>query len=754
MIRKLIIVKGVVQGVGFRPFIYKIALKNNLKGTVKNTSNGVYIDIEGSIDNYKNFYKDIKYNSPILSVIESIDVINKNIVGYETFKIINSEKEDGFTLISPDIATCNDCLKDIDNKYDKRRGKYSFTNCTNCGPRYTIIKNIPYDRSFTTMRNFKMCNSCEKEYENPLNRRFHAEPTCCNECGPKVELLDSTGKKVEREDPIKYARSLIKKGKIIAVKGIGGFNIICDGENYSAIERLRSKKHRARKPLALMMKDIDVASKYCNFNSTEENILNGNKKPIVLLKRKNNKLPTNIAFNSSNFGVLLPYSPLHYLLFKDGIETIVFTSANITGEPIIYKNDEALEKLEQIVDYFLIHNREINMPIDDSIVKVVLGEERIIRGGRGYYPIFIKKHIEKNILALGSQFKNTISINYKDYIIISPYIGDLDNKDSNERFNKVMNHFKNIYNMEIDEVCRDMHPGYFSNSNKHLYSNKFNNIYHHHAHIAACMGENEENDYVIGITFDGTGYGEDKNIWGGEFLICNLKEFKRGAYLNYFKLPGGDSAIKSPWKIGISLLNKSLETNKERLYEIEKKYISENEVNIKFIESIIDKNISCPLTSSIGRLFDGISALLGFNGDITYESEGAIYVEELANKHIGNKEEYEFELKEKNDDIEINTKKLVLGIVDDLERGIEPSIIAIKFHNTIISLTIKTTLKLKEKYNISKVCLSGGVFQNEILFKGIVNGLKQYGFNVITHKKIPCNDSSISFGQLLIGSNK
>lgn len=754
MIRKFIIVKGVVQGVGFRPFVYKEAVNLKLNGTVNNTLNGVFIDIEGEEKNIYKFINILKIKPPKLSVIESIEIYDKDLVLYNNFKIIKSNNNKGITFISPDIATCSECLKEIDDKYDSRRGNYGFVNCVNCGPRYTIIKKLPYDRNLTSMKKFYMCNTCNEEYNNPLNRRFHAEPTCCKECGPTFKLLNKKGIEINVYDNISETIRLLKLGKIIAVKGIGGFNILCNGKDYSAINKLRKNKRRFKKPLALMMKDIDVVLKYCKVNNIEKEILLGEKKPIVLLKKLNNELPENISFNISKLGVVIPYSPIHHLLFRDGLEVLIFTSGNISGEPIIYKNEEAINKLSTVVDYFLLHDRDINMPIDDSVVNVVLDEERVIRGGRGYYPMSINKKLTNEYLALGSDLKNTISINKDGYIFLSPYIGDLNSNKANIRIKKSIDFFKDIYDIKVKKVLYDNNPSYISAKLKEGYGESFKGIYHHHAHIAACIGENKIDDDVIGVAFDGTGYGEDGNIWGGEFFIGNIKKFKRVAHIKYFKLIGNDNAIKNPWRITTSILYEIFKLNDEKLDYFLSKYINETYEDKEFLIKLLKRGLNCNLTSSIGRIFDGVAVLLGFNGRISYEGEAAIYLEELANKSVNIKELYNFDIIENENLFEIDIKKIILEILNDLENNVLKYKIAMKFHNTIIGLTKKVLLKLRNIYKINKVCLSGGVFQNEILLKGIVLELKKNNFQVFTHKKIPCNDSCISFGQILIGSNK
>lgn len=744
IIRKYIVVKGIVQGVGFRPFVYKSAINNNLNGYVNNSSKGVFIDVQGYEIDTNNFIDDIKYKSPILSQVNEIIVEERSICNYKNFKIKESEEsKDEITLISPDIAVCNECIKDISENTNKRY-KYPFTNCTNCGPRFSIIKKLPYDRPFTTMNEFKMCDDCKKEYKNPLNRRFHAQPNGCSKCGPSVYLIDNNGKTIGTNDPVKEAIDFIKKGNILGVKGIGGFHLCCNGKDYDVINKLRIRKNRPTKPLALMMKDVKTVKKYCYVNEKEEEILTGNKKPILLLNKKDKGLPYNISPHNNKLGVMLPYTPLHHLLLED-LDVLVMTSANVSGLPIIYKNEEAIKKLNNIVDYLLIHNRDINIPVDDSVSRVVLGEERIIRNSRGYSPISMNIDLKSEILSCGSNLKNTFSISKNKNIFISQYIGDIKNTETYYNFEYNLNHFKEIYNINPEVVAYDMHPNYWSNE----FINKYNikiPVQHHHAHIISCMVENEIDDNVIGLAFDGNGYGTDGNIWGGEFLICDYKNFRRVGHLNYINLPGGDSAIKEPWKTSISYLYK---TYKEDIYN----YIPENlnDKNIKPIISMIKNNINSPLTSSIGRLFDAVSSIIIYKDKISFEGEAAILLETIANKDENDK--YNYGVDYINEKYIINTDKLIRGIINDLKNNVDIKNISMKFHNTIVDMSLFLCNKLHEKYNINKVVLSGGVFQNEILLENIYKKLKENGFDVFIHKKIPTNDSGISLGQIVIANN-
>lgn len=750
--RKFIEVKGIVQGVGFRPFIYNLAKLNNLSGWVNNTSHGVIIDIEGDEKSLNSFINELKNKPPALSKITSINIINKEIANYKGFFIKKSNSNLSVTTyISPDYSICPQCKKEIFDK-NNRRYRYPFTNCTNCGPRFSIIKSLPYDRISTTMNEFEMCEKCKKEYMDPTNRRFHAQPNACPECGPSVYITDKYGNEIKVRDSFNEVINLLKQGNIFAIKGIGGFNLVCNSKSEETIKRLRERKHRPNKPLAIMIKDIETVKKYCILRKYEKELLKSNKRPIVLLDKKDKySFPENLSPNNRKVGVMLPYTPLHYLLFDDELDTLVMTSANISGEPIIYKNDDAVKRLSDIVDYFLMNNRDIYMRVDDSVSKIVLDEERVIRLGRGYSPYTLNINTVAEILALGSELKNTISLSNKNDIFISEYIGDLKNIETMNSLENVIKHFSKIYDVIPRVLVYDKHPdfeykkiklGEILNINKDI---KVIETQHHHSHIVSCMAENNINTDVIGIAFDGTGYGEDKSIWGGEFFICNKREFKRIGHLDEFYLPGGDKAIKEPWRIALSLIYKVF---KEEFNKFIPKDLKDKEYNI--IKTMIDKKINSPKTSSMGRLFDGVSAILGFTSTITFEGEAAINLENISTKK--NNESYEFEIKKYEEKFILDFNNIIKGIICDIDNKVNISIIAKKLHNTIIKSTIEMTLYIREKTNINTVVISGGVFQNEILFKGVVKGLEEYKFNVVTHKIIPCNDSGISLGQLIIAN--
>jgi len=785
--RIFIKVEGIVQGVGFRPFIYNIAVLNNLKGWVNNNSEGVFIDIEGSNESLDNFLDELRFNPPPLSRIENIHIIEKSICSFDKFEIKEStESLEKITLISPDIAICKECRDDILDS-NNRRYFYPFTNCTNCGPRYSIIKHLPYDRDKTTMNEFKMCPSCEAEYKNPLNRRFHAQPNACHTCGPHIYLIDNKGINIPltdiinnkelpdtlnlinneayiNENIINWTQKKLKEGFIFAIKGLTGFHMVCDGENSAAVDLLRKRKHRPDKPFAVMMKNINTVKKYCTVNDKEEELLSGIRKPIVLLNKFNNyNLPETLAPNQNTLGVMLPFTPLHELLFFKDLNVLVMTSANVHGLPLEHINETAIDHLSDIVDYFLMHDRDIFMPVDDSVSKVVLGHERIIRRARGYAPEPITFKTEAPILSCGSNMKNTTCISKDGFLFLSPHNGDLENLETYEHYKSNIEHLKNIFAFSPKYIASDMHPSYYSTQYAKSCDIELIQVQHHHAHIVSCMVENKLSNKVIGLSFDGTGYGTDEKIWGSEFLICDYESFRRSAHLNYIVMPGGDTAILEPWRMGASYLYNSLPKDSTYISDF---YGNKAEILLK----MIDKNINCIETSSMGRFFDAVSSILDICQKVTYEGQASIELESLiANSYSNsynynidsynhiifnndNDDSYDYLIFNKASELIIDTVPIINSIVNDLKSGIPKNIISKRFHNTVISFSVDICKRLRELHRIKDVALSGGVFQNNYIFVGLVKALEKQEFKVYTHSIIPTNDGGIALGQIVIAN--
>ncbi|WP_141266646.1 carbamoyltransferase HypF [Thermodesulfovibrio sp. Kuro-1] len=813
-------IKGVVQGVGFRPFVYNLAQHLNLKGFVTNTSKGVTIEIEG--ERVEEFISKLQNNPPPLAKIYSIKKTELSPNNYKTFEIIESIDETGFTHVSEDVSICEDCLRELFTPTD-RRYLYPFINCTNCGPRYTITMKVPYDRPNTTMAVFKMCPECLSEYKDPSNRRFHAQPNACPVCGPQVRLFVKEGSALtEIENPIPEAIRLIKEGKILAIRGLGGFHLCCDARNEDAVKELRKRKKRSNKPFALMSPSVEAIEKFCFVSDEERKILISLMRPIVLLRKKPQcNLPEALATNNAYLGFMLPYTPLHYLLFyypakggdsssfsllgmtEEGIsrhfvprnesktdttqpykdnsalrssafslqphfDVLVMTSGNISEEPIITKNEEALEKLNNVADAFLIHNRDIFMRVDDSVVRELEGRIYFIRRARGFVPkaIFLKEELPE-VLGAGADLKNTFTLIKSDYAIMSQHIGDMENLETIEFYEEVLNNLKAVYRTEPSAVGHDLHPMYFSTSWAKDYAEKkcipAFALQHHYCHIASLMAEHGL-DELFGIAFDGTGYGTDGTIWGSEFLYCTLKDFQRLAHLKPISLPGGENAIKECYRIALSLIDDAFGEDMDLIKKLPLfKEVSEEK--IKQILKIKRLSQFSPLSSGMGRLFDGVSSLIGVCHYNTHEAEAAIALESLIEqgREFSERDCYPFELMSypEGETLIIDYREMIREILKDVfrsevnsschserKRGI--SRISWKFHNTIIRIILELTEHFRAKSGFDTVGLSGGVFQNAYLVKETIKALRKLGIKPFYHINTPSNDACISLGQAYI----
>ncbi|MCX7796724.1 MAG: carbamoyltransferase HypF [bacterium] len=742
LISKKIRVYGVVQGVGFRPFVYRLANEHKLKGWVLNTSSSVEIEVEGEEESIKRFICDLQSKFPPIARIEKIEIEDSILNNYQDFFIRESKEDLGYQLISPDIAVCEDCLKELFNPKD-RRYRYPFINCTNCGPRFTIIKDIPYDRKNTTMAKFKMCDACEREYNDPLDRRFHAQPNACPICGPKLWIEG-----VESEDPIRETIKLLKEGFIIAIKGLGGFHLTCDATNSKVVKLLRERKKRGYKPFAVMMKDLDTVKRYCYVSSEEEKLLKSPQSPIVLLRIKSlNDISKEVAPNNNYLGIMLPYTPLHHILLREIGLPLIMTSGNISEEPICQDNKEALDRLKGIADYFLLNNRDIYSRYDDSVVFVFENKLQMIRRARGYAPSPIKLPFKiRQTLACGGELKNTFCLTKDNYAFISQHIGDLENIETLEHFVNTIELYKRLFRVEPEVIACDMHPDYLSTR----YALQFEEtlpivrVQHHHAHIVSCMADNSITEPVIGIAFDGSGYGIDGNIWGGEVFIADYDSFIRKAHLEYLPMPGGELAIRKPYRLAIGYLY-SIFKKVPNLSFLDK--VSDKE--IKVIKEQIEKGINTPLTSSVGRLFDAISSILNICNEATYEGQPAIELE-MAIENINSEEYYNYKIEKDNNTYIVKIKPLLEEVLDDIGR-IPRSNISVKFHNTVARIIVDLSILIRDETKISRVALSGGCFQNRILLEKSVDLLKKEKFKVYIHSDIPCNDGGISLGQAIIG---
>jgi len=768
-----ITVEGVVQGVGFRPFIHRLAKTHDLKGFVSNTTTGVHIEVDGNTEKINCFYNDIEKNAPSAAQIQN-KTLSLTIPGnHKTFEVRKSfTSSETLTLISPDLSICDDCKEELLDPKNFRY-HYPFINCTNCGPRFTIIDELPYDRPLTAMSPFQMCEKCTGEYEDIEDRRYHAQPNACPACGPDITLIKCNDRKVNEAlhsgyVAVKKAISFLKEGKIVAVKGIGGFHLACNAENDSAVQKLKERKHREKdKPLAVMMSSVESVRDYCILENSEENLLTGTQKPIVLLEKKPScSVSDFVTPNNRKLGVMLPYTPLHYLLFEDTssitsprFPALVMTSANTSEEPIVKDNDEAVEKLSQIADYILTHNRDILKSCDDSVIQNVNDNVSFIRRSRGYTPFPVVHQFKLDpVLACGAEQKNTFCLTKSNYAFMSQHIGDLKNWETYKQYKENIEHFKNNFQITPEIIACDFHPDYLSTRFAEDYINDNLNgdkthlfkIQHHHAHIASCMAENGIDEKVIGIAFDGTGYGTDGMIWGGEFLVCDYNNFDRAAHLDYVPLAGGNSAIKEPWKMAVSYLCSTFGDEYKTLELDLLKSIDKDKVEI--LEEIIKKNINVVQTSSMGRLFDAVSAILLSNTHVSYEGQGAVELEQTIARR--DDKHYQFSFIEKDDKLIIDYRPVIKEIVKEIIAKKDVSEIACRFHNTIIHMVVETCNLLSKKTGILKVALSGGCFQNRYLTEGVNKTLEKSGLTCLTHTKVPPNDGGISLGQAIIANER
>ncbi len=766
--RARIIVRGIVQGVGFRPFIYRLANDHELKGWVLNSTEGVVIEVEGSPNRLQEFIADITLKAPPLAVIEKVGTSFLPPVGFQSFIIqASQEQEDKFVLISPDICLCPDCLRELFDPLN-RRYRYPFINCTNCGPRFTIIKDIPYDRPKTTMAVFQMCPSCEEEYHNPSDRRFHAQPNACPTCGPRVWLVNgriASDSFAEGDEAIRMVRYLLSRGAIAAVKGLGGFHLACDATNDASVSLLRERKCRVNKCFAIMSLDCQAVESYCHVSDAERQLLESPQRPIVLLRRKaDSPISALVAPNNSYLGVMLPYTPLHYLLLerrRDETETLalVMTSGNMSEEPIAIGNDEALERLRTLADVFLLHDRDIHVRCDDSVTRVFEGKEAIIRRSRGYAPFPVRLSFEmKQILACGAELKNTFCLTKENYAFLSQHIGDMENLETLSSFESGLEHFKRLFRVSPEVIAYDLHPEYLATKYAARLRREgakvlgtevqFVPVQHHHAHIASCMAENGVQEPVIGVAFDGTGYGEDGQIWGGEFLVGDFQHFERRVHLKYVMLPGGEAAIRKPYRMAISYLYNlpaALTSGLTLFSRIDP-------MELEIVRRQIEGRINSPLTSSCGRLFDAVSSLLGICDIITYEGQAAIELEMLADESI--EDGYHWPLPRGKFPIAINQEPILGDIIHDLKAGVPIAVISAKFHNAVAEMVSGVCCLIRERDGLSKVALSGGVFQNIYLLKRTLSHLRRRGFEPYIHHQVPCNDGGIALGQAVVANVK
>ena len=749
--RRHITVEGIVQGVGFRPFVYGLAVKNGLAGFVLNDTAGVTIELEGEPPALENFIAHLRDRPPPLARIENVDCRIIPPKGELAFNIVASQgKEEKSVLISPDTRTCDDCLDELFDVAD-RRYRYPFINCTNCGPRFTIVKDVPYDRARTTMDRFEMCADCAREFHDPADRRFHAQPNACPRCGPRVRLLDSQGRESSETDPVSAAANLLRQGAILAVKGLGGYHLACNALKHAAVRRLRARKHREEKPFALMARDLGAVKQLCLVSDEDEILLRSDARPIVLLRKRDNiPIAEAVAPGQRQLGVMLSYTPLHHLLLADADVPLVMTSGNMSEEPIAYKNDDALRRLGNIAEYFLIHDREIHIRCDDSVARTIGKQKLLIRRSRGYapQPIFVAQPFVQPVLACGAHLKNTFCLGKERHAFMSHHIGDLENYETLKSFVDGIAHFKNLFAVEPAVIAHDLHPEYLSTKYAvGIHGLTKIAVQHHHAHIASCMAEHGLNGPVIGVAFDGLGYGGDGTIWGGEFLVTRLAGYERRAHLRCVPLAGGDRAIREPWRMGLSYLRDAL--GADPLFLGLPGWDRVAEKKIEMVTSMIQRGLNTVQTSSCGRLFDAVASIMGLRHEVNYEGQAAIELEMAVREGIS--ESYPFEIGASSP-WEIDLRPAIERLVLDIQMKLSVNSMAAKFHNTIVAVIVVMCRRLRETDGLNLVCLSGGTFQNGYLLQRLVPALRSSAFEVYLNRQVPNNDGGIALGQAAVAN--
>jgi hydrogenase maturation protein HypF len=786
VIRTALRVEGIVQGVGFRPFVYSLATGLGLGGLVGNDVDGVFAEIEGPPAAVGEFLRRLEREAPPLARIERVTTSAMTPAGTASFTIAPSGPSalDGrrATLVAADTATCADCLRELSDPAD-RRYRYPFINCTNCGPRFTIVRDVPYDRPLTTMAGFAMCGPCAAEYHDPADRRYHAQPVCCPACGPRLALLGATGEPLDG-DPLNGAAALLRDGRIVAVKGLGGYHLAADAARDDAVAALRARKHREDKPFAVLVAGLAAARALCEVDDAGAALLTSRARPIVLLPRLPGAAVAQAAApGNRHLGIMLPYTPLHHLLAGAMAGPIVLTSGNVSDEPIAYRDEDALARLSGIADAFLTHDRAIHIRTDDSVTRVVRGRPLPVRRSRGYVPepVAVPGGFPRPVLACGAELKNTFCLAKERHAFVSHHIGDLENVETLRSFTDGIDHFRRLFDVDPRVVAYDLHPEYLST--KYALDQAeadLVGVQHHHAHIASCLADNGwgagpagsvAGGRVIGVAFDGTGYGTDGTLWGGEFLIADYAGFERAGHLAPVPLPGGQAAIRQPWRMAAAYLDglDSLDGLDAGGLDV----VRRNSAQWPAVVAMARKGVNAPLTSSAGRLFDAVAALLGVRDAINYEGQAAIELEQLADP--AERGAYQAGIEPGDSGahagpgqsaapaaagaatgsgrpFRVRGADLVRAAADDLAAGVPPAVIAARFHNGVAAVVAAACLRIRERDALTTVALSGGVFQNMLLLNQVAARLESGGFTVLTHSRVPCNDGGISLGQAVIAA--
>ena len=746
-------VEGIVQGVGFRPFVHALAGRLGLAGLVGNDAGGVFVEVEGSAETVERFLEALAAEAPPLAVIERVTATPLAPTGTAGFAIAPSRADgERQALVSPDTATCADCLAELDDPAD-RRHRYPFINCTNCGPRFTIVRDVPYDRPATTMASFAMCPDCAREYHDPADRRFHAQPVCCPACGPSLALVDREGRPAGGE-PLAGGAARLLAGAVVAVKGLGGYHLAADAASEPAVAALRARKHREDKPFAVMVADLAGARALCAVDPAEEAMLASPRRPIVLLARRPSEgraaVAASVAPQNRSLGVMLPYTPLHHLLLAAVGRPIVLTSGNVSDEPITYLDAEVLERLGGIADWFLVHDRPIHVRADDSVVRGFRGRELPLRRSRGFapQPLGLPWPFPRHVLACGAELKHTFCLAKDGRAFVSHHIGDLENYETFRSFTEGVEHFRRLFAVEPEVVAHDLHPEYLSTKYAvELDGVELEGVQHHHAHVAACLADNGEPGPVIGVAFDGLGFGADGTIWGGELLVADLEGFRRAGHLEVVPMPGGAAAIREPWRMAAAWLDAALGGQvPERLA-----VVGRNLDRWERVVALARSGTASPATSSAGRLFDAVAATLGVRDAVNYEGQAAVELEQLADP--GEPGAYPARVAGAGGDgapLRLAGTDLVRSVVEELEAGVAAPLVAARFHNGLAGLTVAACRSLRDATGLETAALSGGVFQNLLLLERTVAGLERAGFRVLVHSRVPPNDGGISLGQAVV----
>jgi len=756
--RAKIRVNGIVQGVGFRPFIHKQISDSQLTGWVRNTSTGAELELEGEEAAVKKFADEIWTKAPKLALIAKVELEwLPTLEHFTEFKIISSKGEEKRnTLISPDVCICDECLAEL--RSPGKRYRYPYINCTNCGPRFTIIRDVPYDRKMTTMAPFPMCPECNEQYTTITDRRYHAEPTGCNECGPTVAFLDASGQmlsgplqtsygeSIPDNDPFVLARKYLREGKIIAIKGLGGYHLACRFDEADIPAKLRARKHRDEKPFAIMCRDIATARKYCRINAAEEKLLVSYRSPIVLLEKLDAGSYMQVSENG-RMGVMLPYTPMQHLLMEEDIDALIMTSANLSDLPIIYKDEEALQKLSGIADGFLTGEREIHVRCDDSLCYELDGHEYLVRRSRGYvpYPIIMERELPM-LLACGAEQKASFTMSKGNYAFASQHIGDMKSIETLENYTEQVGHFERIFDIKPAAIACDLHPDFYSTEYAQARAKKLGvpliKVQHHHAHMASCMADNNLEGEVIGIIWDGVGLGTDGNAWGGEFLVGGYKEYSRAGHIRYIPLPGGDKAVHEIWRVGASLLLDAYDGDVDAVRELG----IIDETKLEAAAHQLQSHINSPLSSGMGRLFDGVAAILGIKQQASYEGQGAILLEAAADE---SELVFEYEIDESG---VIDFRQMLRQLAEERISGTPISTLAAGFMNTVIDAAVAECKRIKVATGLDQIVLSGGTFNNMYIMHRLPKRLASEGFFVYHHRRVSCGDEGLSLGQLMIAN--